>query len=197
MPRVADHAQRRRQVVEATTRVMAAQGMDGPTVAEVAAEAGVSVGLVQRYFRTKDDMLLMTFEHHVADLMDRLNASWESGGSIKERLRRCLLEFLPLDGPRTAEVRVYLAFCGHAVSSEPLRRVQAAASAMARASLENAIAEARELGEVPVDRDPATEAMAIWVLVDGLTMQTYADPRTMTEAAAERLIDLHLDRVFS
>ncbi|MFI6299148.1 TetR/AcrR family transcriptional regulator [Nonomuraea sp. NPDC050790] len=196
MPRVADHAQRRRQVVEATMRVMAAKGMEGATVSEVAAEAGVSVGLVQRYFPAKDEMLLLTFEFLGARLMERLHSAWESGGPVKDRLRRCLLELLPLDDERAAELRVYQVFCGRAVSSPPLRRVQSAMNAAARADLAAAIALAREEGEVPADRDPAEAAALLWSLVEGLGLHSCADPDGLPPSTAARLIDRQLTLLF-
>ncbi|WP_431040796.1 TetR/AcrR family transcriptional regulator [Streptomyces sp. P1-3] len=196
MPRVADHAQRRRQVVEATMRVMAARGMEGATVAEVAAEAGVSVGLVQRYFPSKDEMLLVTFEFLGAQLVERLKKAWEAGGPVRERLRRCLLELLALDDERIAEIRVYQVFCGRAVSNPALRRVQVALYSAARADLAAAIAQAQAAGEVAADRDPDEEAALLWTLVDGVALHGCADPDGLPPAMAERLVDRQLHRLF-
>ncbi|MFI6907871.1 TetR/AcrR family transcriptional regulator [Nonomuraea sp. NPDC050394] len=196
MPRVADHAERRRQVVEATLRVMAARGMEGPTVAEVAAEAGVSVGLVQRYFPTKDEMLLLTFEFLGARLMMRIKTAWEAGGPVRERLRRCLLELLPLDDERIAEIRIYQVFCGRAMGNPALRRVQVALHATARADLAAAIAQAMAEGEVRGERDPGEEAALLWALVDGLAVHGCADPIGLPPAMAERLVERQLDRLF-
>lgn len=196
MPRVADHAGRRRQVVEATIRVMAARGAEGATVADVASEAGVSSGLVQRYFHTKDAMLLLTFEHLAAGLVERLGRSWAVEGSMRERMRRCLLEFLPLDAERTAEVRVYVAFCGRAVSSEALRRVQAASYAALRASFAEAVMDGQRCGDIAPDRDPFVEGTALWSFIDGLTLQMAADPAGVGAAEASRLVDRQLDHLF-
>ncbi|MER7400898.1 TetR/AcrR family transcriptional regulator [Streptomyces sp. NPDC000070] len=196
MPRIADHAERRRQVVEAATRVIAARGTDGPTVAEVAAEAGVSVGLVQRYFPTKDEMLLLTFESLGARLAARLTRAWEADGPARERLRRCLLELLPLDDERSAEMRVYVAFCGRAVGSAALRRVQVALHSAARADLASTIAHAQSQGEIPPGRDPAEEAALLWAMVDGLALHACADPAGLPPRTAERLVDRHLEGLF-
>ncbi|MFI6390189.1 TetR/AcrR family transcriptional regulator [Nonomuraea sp. NPDC050547] len=197
MPRVADHAERRRQVVEATLRVMAARGVEGPTMAEVAAEAGVSVGLVQRYFPTKDEMLLLTFEFLGARLMVRIKTAWQAGHSVRERLRRCLLELLPLDDERIAEIKIYQVFCGRAMSNPALRRVQVTLHATARADLGAAIARAQDEGEIPGELNPGEEAALLWALVDGLAAHGCADPAGMPPAMAERLVDRQLDRLFS
>jgi AcrR family transcriptional regulator len=42
--------------------IVAERGLDDVSVREVASAAGVSIGTVQHYFRTKDDMLFTAFQ---------------------------------------------------------------------------------------------------------------------------------------
>jgi AcrR family transcriptional regulator len=56
MAREEYHALRRQQVAEAVERLVAAHGLDAVTIAKTAAEAGVSVGLVQHYFATSPNV---------------------------------------------------------------------------------------------------------------------------------------------
>ena len=56
---------RRRQIIEAVCRITVKGGLASATFREVAAEAGVSVRLVQYYFGTKDELMLST-QRHVA-----------------------------------------------------------------------------------------------------------------------------------
>jgi AcrR family transcriptional regulator len=55
VPRRVDHAQRRRQIGEALLRIAHTRGLQAASMREVAAEAGVSLRLVQYYFHTKED----------------------------------------------------------------------------------------------------------------------------------------------
>ena len=57
---------RRRQITDAVCRITVKGGLAAATFREVAAEAGVSVRLVQYYFGTKDELLLAT-QRHVAE----------------------------------------------------------------------------------------------------------------------------------
>ena len=50
--------------------ITAERGLDQVSIREVAAEAGVSVGTVQYYCRSKDEMLEMAFRH----ILDRMSA---------------------------------------------------------------------------------------------------------------------------
>ncbi|MFA6575934.1 MAG: helix-turn-helix domain-containing protein, partial [Nocardioides sp.] len=50
--------QRSAQLLEAAARLMERDGSNAVSMQAVAAEAGVSVGLIYRYFGGKDDLLL-------------------------------------------------------------------------------------------------------------------------------------------
>ncbi|HEU5074787.1 MAG TPA: TetR/AcrR family transcriptional regulator, partial [Polyangiaceae bacterium] len=58
MGRPSNTVERRREIVRALERVMAAQGYSGATVAEVARVAGLNPGLVHYHFKTKQEILL-------------------------------------------------------------------------------------------------------------------------------------------
>jgi len=60
-PRPSRAAERRPQILDAAARVIAARGLDGTRLSDVASEAGVSVGTVQHYFRTRERLLLEAF----------------------------------------------------------------------------------------------------------------------------------------
>jgi AcrR family transcriptional regulator len=49
VPRRVDHEQRRRQITDALLRIAGTRGLQAVTMREVAAEAGVSLRLVQYY----------------------------------------------------------------------------------------------------------------------------------------------------
>lgn len=57
MPKKVDHQERRTLIADALMRVAADQGLEAVSLRHVAAEAGVSAGMVQHYFRTKDEMM--------------------------------------------------------------------------------------------------------------------------------------------
>ena len=66
--------ERRRQVADALLRVVAAEGFEAASIPRIARELGASTGLVQAYFRSKDELLL--FAAH--QLGDRLRARVEA-----------------------------------------------------------------------------------------------------------------------
>ncbi|WP_067793873.1 TetR/AcrR family transcriptional regulator [Actinomadura formosensis] len=196
MPRVADHDERRRQMADAVRRIVAVEGMEGVTFARAAEKAGVSVGLVGYYFSGKDELLLFTFQQVCERTRERVTRTLNRDGTVRHLLRRCLLEFLPLDTERTTELRVYLAFCGRAVDNPRLRAIQVAVHDEVRAHLAEAIEAARQSGEIGEDADPAAEAAALWAFVDGLAMHAYAGPGSLPPDAAVAALHGYLARLF-
>ncbi|MCA9710061.1 MAG: TetR family transcriptional regulator [Myxococcales bacterium] len=63
MGRPSNAALRRQQIVEATLRVMARTGFDGASVQAIAAEAGLSAGLLHHHFGSKAEILYALLEH--------------------------------------------------------------------------------------------------------------------------------------
>lgn len=61
-------------ILEAATRVIAAHGFEGATIRQVSVAAGVSVGRVQYYFKTRDELVEATNEHVLKQLSTRLES---------------------------------------------------------------------------------------------------------------------------
>ncbi len=71
-PRTAAPEVRRRQLIAATIDAIAEDGLSGTTLAGVARRAGLSTGLVNFHFRSKDILLAETLDH----LAQELRAAW-------------------------------------------------------------------------------------------------------------------------
>ena len=57
MPRLADKQERREQVIEAAFRVIARDGLTGTSMRAVAKEAGCTIGLINHWFDSRDDLI--------------------------------------------------------------------------------------------------------------------------------------------
>ncbi|MDA0183491.1 TetR/AcrR family transcriptional regulator [Solirubrobacter phytolaccae] len=113
-PAPVDHDERRARLTEVLLDVVAEAGLEAATVRTVADRAGVSIGTVQHYFKTKDDMLRHAYRTVGKELGDRAEARAEGATSWKEAIREILLELLPLDERRAAGYRVSVAFAARA-----------------------------------------------------------------------------------
>lgn len=191
MPRTADHAQRRTQITGAVCELIAERGLDAVTVARTAARAGISVGLVQHYFPSKDDMLLHAFERVSTAVATRV-ADVVSEGARHERtisgiLLAALAEHLPLDEPRRAEFRVIRVFAGRALENPALAEVDARTADALHAEIARAVRNGVECGEVEADVDAAAAAARVAAVAEGLATQVYRGGPGAAERAREAL----------
>jgi len=104
-------------------REKAERGLDQVSVREVASAAGVSIGTVQHYFPTKDDMLAAAFNEVVRRIRTRMT-SVRLGPDLRRNLSAVLHELLPLDGRRAEEARIQIAFAARAATSPALADIQ-------------------------------------------------------------------------
>lgn len=79
-------AGRRRRVLDAALALAARGGFDAVQMRDVAAEAGVALGTVYRYFESKERLLIEAHVEQVEDLAERLRASPPRGGGAAERV---------------------------------------------------------------------------------------------------------------
>src|SRR5687768_8187184 len=106
MPILVDHAERRRHVIDAASRILAKSGLNAVTVRDVARAAGYSTAVVSHYFKNKDELLTLVFRQNVIEVSARTDAALESGGDLKAFLE-CMLA---LDTERVDNWRIWHAY---------------------------------------------------------------------------------------
>ncbi len=77
---------KRERLVAATRRVLHEQGVERSTLADIAGAAGVPVGNVYYYFKTKDELVAAAIDAHAEDIQ-RILASLDHHRSPKARLK--------------------------------------------------------------------------------------------------------------
>ncbi|WP_020579555.1 TetR/AcrR family transcriptional regulator [Actinopolymorpha alba] len=199
MPRHADPVQRRQQVAEALLHVVEAEGLEAASIPRVARELNASTGLVQTYFRSKDELLLFAAQH-LGDLLrarvaTALHAAAET--DIKERLLRAMGVIAGADAERAAEGRIWLAFLARAASHPALRQVHVAGAEEIREHCRHAFEAARQLGQIADTLDPRAEARALAAFADGLAVQRAVEPETITDQQVHDLLGRYLSRIFA
>ncbi len=170
-------------IVDAMLAVVAHQGLDRATVREVAKAARVSIGTVQHYFPTKDNMLAAAFTEVVRRIRTRVEATLltsNASNDAGENLTAVLHELLPLDERRATEVRVQVAFAARAATTPALADLQQAILAEVRQGLREAFA--LILGDGDHGDSSRHVANAALALVDGLAQQAISTTVPLTAA---------------
>ncbi|MFI7274759.1 TetR/AcrR family transcriptional regulator [Streptomyces sp. NPDC049879] len=192
MPRTADHDERRRQIADAVCLLIAGHGLDAVTVARTAAAAGMSVGLVQHYFRSKDDMLLHAFQVVSARIRARADERVREGVGhrrpIAGVLADVLAEMIPLDETRRTEFRVTRAFAGRALDAPALAEVDVTTARQIRADIEQGVRNGKECGEVAPGLATWPAAVRLTAVTEGLALQVYRDPGGVDGTPAAELV---------
>jgi AcrR family transcriptional regulator len=183
VPKKIDHDERRRQLAKALWRVLATRGMEAVSLRHVAAEAGVSMGMVQHYFADKEAMVLFALSSLTAHYSERLT---ELPADPLQRVRAVLVAGLPLDDERRLEAQVAVTFLAHAPVNLHIGEYLRSGYAEGHAYL----TEQLRLAGVP---DAAREASTLVALTDGLTAHTLAGHHQPAEALA--ILDAHLTRL--
>jgi AcrR family transcriptional regulator len=82
--------ERREQILEAATSVFSERGMHQARMDDIAAESGVSKGLLYWYFKSKDEIIVAIAERMFSREMSALTALAAQEGSAAEQLRACV-----------------------------------------------------------------------------------------------------------
>jgi AcrR family transcriptional regulator len=201
VPKRVDHEERRQQIADALLRTAAVRGLHATGMREVAAEAGVSLRLVQYYFGTKEELLLAGMQQLAArfgeQAMTRIRQVRGTNGQASPRdiIAAILAEALPADdGRRTFAVlnTAYfaLALTDPALATDPLVKNTNAVIDVIAAQLRTSQA----ADDTPAQLDPDAEALGLLAMSAGLGNSVLAGHSSAEQAQA--VIDYHLDRLF-
>lgn len=203
MPRVADHDERRRTIATAFQQLVADQGLRRTSFVRVAAEAGVSVGLIQHYFANRDELLLFAYQDGLRLIFERVEARIQAGEAAGRPISSMVLdglgELLPLDDQRTVEYRVQQSLRTEALNDEALARVAEQAVVALHGRVATAIENGKECGEVEAAVDADRTATMIIATADGLAAAlALAGPASNQDAPlADAVLRPVLDLVFT
>ncbi|MGK5733129.1 TetR/AcrR family transcriptional regulator [Streptomyces sp. URMC 124] len=198
MPKRVDHEERRRAIAQALWRIACARGLDGASLRDVAAEAGISLGQLQHYFSSKDEMLVFALKYLGGLAEERIRArlmGLTAPPSPRDVLRETVMEMLPLDEESRTGNLVQIAYFVRALHDERLRAHAREGVPALRAFFADQVRAGIARGEVDESRAPDAEAMLLIALTDGLTTYLLLDVCTPPEARG--LLEGHLERLFT
>jgi TetR/AcrR family transcriptional regulator, transcriptional repressor of bet genes len=190
MPRQVDREERRRVIAAAVLRLVATRGVEAASLRAVAGEAGVSMGAVQHYFTTRDEMLRFALAHGntlLAERGARLLAEYRPA-TPREAFRLFCTLLLPLDEDSRTAARLWAGLIGRGCVDEPTREL----AAMAYANLTDFVV--RQLSEELPDADAGQAARSLVSVIDGLRWPVLFG--VYTEQQAMDVLNAQLDLIF-
>jgi betaine-aldehyde dehydrogenase len=156
---------RRRQLIDVTIDSLAELGYVGTTLAQIAARAGVSPGLVAHYFGDKDSLLDAAFRSLARRVGNHVRARLRQVSTPRARIQAVIDANLAPEEFEQRTGTAWLAFWGQVLQVESLKRVQ---SAYQQRTLSNLRASLKKL--LPPDEAQRLAAM-IAAMIDGVWLR--------------------------
>ncbi|WP_177221424.1 TetR/AcrR family transcriptional regulator [Lentzea xinjiangensis] len=188
MPKRVDHEERRREITEAVWRIATAEGLAAVTLRRVAAEAGISMNLVQYYFTSKEKMIRYGLERVIEVAVARMSAELEAvreSGDSRAVVRAAIVGMLPVDDVTRHTSAVYYAYLLHAITDEEIRSIVSGIPRQLAPRLAHRVPGA----------DPLVELESLIALASGLAVGVLVGSYTAEEAVA--FVDHRLDRLYA
>ena len=194
--RTASRATRRQQLIDATMKCIARKGMGSTTLADVAKEAGLSQGIVNLHFRSKDNLLSETLRFLADEYRSRFEKALERAGrDPAERLLALMeLDFKPsICDPR--KLGVWFAYWGEVRSQPTYRKICEEFDTYYDEVIQQLCAAIIEDGGY---RSISAEAAAnaLMSMTNGLWLSCLISPQTWSRRAAMDAVMSYLRGVF-
>jgi TetR/AcrR family transcriptional regulator, transcriptional repressor of bet genes len=179
-------------LIEATARCLARDGLAGTSVRQVAAEAGVSPGLVRHHFAGMQDLVAETYRatgKQIAAVLDEALAA--AGPSAEARLHAFIETSFKPPLLNADLLAVWLAFWSLTRTDPEIHAIHAKVYAGYRRLLETMIAELARENRIVIETRQA--ALALTALLDGLWLEHCLDPKTFSGAEAAAIAHRWVD----
>jgi AcrR family transcriptional regulator len=181
----------RERIVEAATRVVAAEGVQGATVRAIAAAAGVSTGFITHYFEDKHELIVAVLARNNQVAARRVLHAARTGTGL-ERLRAAVAAVLPLDAARRESWQVWVAVWGHASPEDELAEGYRAGWTGLRTIFAELLEQARSEGELRDGIDVSYEAERLVTMLAGTGLLAGVEAPTGARLPARRMLEEQL-----
>jgi AcrR family transcriptional regulator len=173
MPRVSEAhlAARRQQILDAARTRFIRNGFHQTSMQDVIAEAGLSVGAVYRYFKSKNEIVEAIAEQYATQIGETLEALVADPRRSLADVMRGAIEIIDsatgADGPLRIAVQVW----GEALRDERVAATANRVYTRFRANFVRVAERAVEAGELPAGTDPEATGATLFSLVIGYGLQ--------------------------
>jgi TetR/AcrR family transcriptional repressor of bet genes len=187
---------RRLQLIKATMKCIARSGLSSTTMAEITQEAGLSLGIVNLHFQSKENLLQETLRH----VSDEYIEGWEKVGhngnlSNAEKLQGCIdFDFGTMVCNRN-KLAVWYAFWGESKARPTYQKICSAHDEQADKTLRGICQGLIDEGGYR-DRDADQIVHTYTAMVTGLSLDMLIVPKFMTRALAKQMCHNYFVAVF-
>lgn len=163
----------RQKLLESAAKCFAQKGYDGCSVADIAAEAGMSQGNLYIHFTSKEELFKTMIQQEHGDAAEKMRRAAAKNPSLQfilDSLHKCIRDVgFPVDH------RLWTEILAVSARNESIRAAFLASDRIMRDAFVELLKKTAERGEV--DKNLDFEAVSIWIyaLVDGLIARVADD----------------------
>ena len=187
MPKIVDHDERRRVIVDALWRVVARDGAHEVSVRHVAAEAGMPKSSIGHYVGTMPQLMGLAVDQLVEASTDYI-LSLDLFDLDVDKATEVLYALIPVSERRRYMSGVWLLLVSHAGADQEFAEVLHRLNVSVADGLSDLLRGMQQQGLVDDSRDLATEVRRLHALIDGLALQCMTDPELRSEADVRAIL---------
>lgn len=178
---------RRRDLIEAAFRTFLDHGLGGTTVARIGRRAGMSHGIVNYYFKSKDQLLSAVMRHAFRQILRSSLVQLRSARTPRQRISAAIHGNFPADLYNRNTAAAWISFLAEASSNPEFGRLQDRFYRRLRRHL------VINLGELTGPAQAERIALGISVWIDGLWLRSGMRPHALDRHAAIHAIEEYVD----
>ena len=180
MPKIVDHDERRRVIVEALWRVVARDGAHEISVRHVAAEAGMPKSSIGHYVGTMPQLMGLAVDQLVQENTDYL-LSLDLFSLDADMATEVLYTLVPVSERRRHMSGVWLLLAAQAGADPEFAEVLHRLNASIAEGLGDLLRAMQQQNLVDLSHDVDREVRRLHALIDGLALQCMTDPSLRSE----------------
>ena len=188
---------RRQQLIRATIDSIANNGLSGTTMATITREAGLSLGIANLHFESKDKLLAATLQHVTSEyntgqteILTNTNLK-----TLAQKLQ-ALLDFnFSAKLTQKNKLAVWFAFWGEAKSRPTYRRICSRSDVQAEGAIGQLFQEVIDEGQYKL-ADAGLLAIGYTALLDGLWLDLLVTPQRSSRSKAKQVAAHYLASAF-
>ena len=194
--RTASKEERQQQLIQATIRSVARNGLSDTTMATVSSEAGLSQGIINLHFQSKDRLLVETLRY----IAEEYRLAWEkavegAGPSPADKLAALVAVDFKQPVCDVNKLAVWFAFWGESKSRPTYRKICALRDMANRNELVQVCEQLIEEGGYE-NLDANSVAAALSAMTSGLWLDLLTNPRSMSRERAKQICMSYLAITF-
>lgn len=186
MPKIVNHDDRRRELIEACWTVLTEQGVEGLSLRNIASAANCATGRITHYFANREELLLAAIAASLEDIDIRTSRILDQDCPALDKMLQIVDEILPLDTLKLREGRVWMAFWNFATVDPHLAKENDARHRQWYEALHPV------LREINPSLDVDLEAKIFIALMNGLVVQTSVHPTPANRKLARSTLSAHV-----